>query len=380
MRRSPRRWIRSRSERDGPIWRAGRCAPNWSRWPRWRSCRWSAISGWRAFDDARQLQARHAEAASAVSGLADSRYRELMEGSRRLLVAACADDAVQRVLQPTATAEDTQRCDAYLSQLLTEFPSEYSAALVIDAKGGIARCWQHAHGTWDEFLGSRGLSPRSGQPARPPWARNVASRRDAADGDSDRRAGRARRRVRAACVRRPVDAQPCRAGRGRRNRQVRAGVALVDRAGGSLGGDTRATSALPVASRVAAAIARGRAAFARLRPERMRPTIFTFAPWAAKRSTSSAPFRRIAASWRSCSTGASSCSSFWRSLVVMTVIWLGADRWCVRPLRYIQDFAGRVARGETSSSRRRSPGRRKWRRWARASARWPRRSPAARPS
>jgi nitrate/nitrite-specific signal transduction histidine kinase len=33
--------------------------------------------------------------------------------------------------------------------------------------------------------------------------------------------------------------------------------------------------------------------------------------------------------------------------VAMTAIWLGADRWCVRPLRYIQDFAGRVARGES---------------------------------
>ena len=58
----------------------------------------AAISGWRAFDDARQAQVRHAEAASAVSGLADSRYRELMEGSRRLLLAACSDDAVQRAL------------------------------------------------------------------------------------------------------------------------------------------------------------------------------------------------------------------------------------------------------------------------------------------
>jgi two-component sensor histidine kinase len=31
---------------------------------------------------------------------------------------------------------------------------------------------------------------------------------------------------------------------------------------------------------------------------------------------------------------------------VLLVIWLGADRWCVRPLRYIQDFADKVARGE----------------------------------
>jgi hypothetical protein len=82
------------------------------------------ISGWRAFDDARQAQVRHMEAAAAVSGFAAGRYRELMEGSRRLLVAACANDAVQRALEPTATPEDIQRCDLYLSQLQQKFPSD----------------------------------------------------------------------------------------------------------------------------------------------------------------------------------------------------------------------------------------------------------------
>ena len=49
------------------------------------------------------------------------------------------------------------------------------------------------------------------------------------------------------------------------------------------------------------------------------------------------------------------------SSVVLLVIWFGADRWCVRPLRYIQDFAGKVARGETVHARlRHGPGRRKW--------------------
>jgi two-component sensor histidine kinase len=31
------------------------------------------------------------------------------------------------------------------------------------------------------------------------------------------------------------------------------------------------------------------------------------------------------------------------------VIWLGAERWCVQPLHYIQEFAGRVARGESAT-------------------------------
>ena len=35
--------------------------------------------------------------------------------------------------------------------------------------------------------------------------------------------------------------------------------------------------------------------------------------------------------------------------VMLLAVWLGADRWCVRPLRYIQDFAAQVARGENAT-------------------------------
>src|SRR5262249_48754134 len=34
------------------------------------------------------------------------------------------------------------------------------------------------------------------------------------------------------------------------------------------------------------------------------------------------------------------------SLVVLLVVWIGTDRWCLRPLGYIREFAARVARGE----------------------------------
>ena len=220
-----------------------------------------AISGWRAFDDARQLQARHAEAASAVSGLADSRYRELMEGSRRLLVAACADDAVQRVLQPTATAEDTQQCDAYLSQLLRKFPSDYSAALVID-DGGIGRCGSTPTARGMNFS-DRELFRFVQQSRTPAVGANVASRVTQQTVIP----------IGVPVVRDGQFAGMCALGLSMRSlaEQVgspqsagSAGVALVDRAGGLLGGDTRATSALPVASRIAAAIASGQASFVEL--------------------------------------------------------------------------------------------------------------------
>ncbi|HSI01608.1 MAG TPA: sensor histidine kinase, partial [Reyranella sp.] len=37
------------------------------------------------------------------------------------------------------------------------------------------------------------------------------------------------------------------------------------------------------------------------------------------------------------------------SAVLLALIWFGANRWCVRPLRSIQDFAARVARGEAAT-------------------------------
>jgi two-component sensor histidine kinase len=37
------------------------------------------------------------------------------------------------------------------------------------------------------------------------------------------------------------------------------------------------------------------------------------------------------------------------AIMALAVLDLGVERWCVRPLRYIQDFAGRVARGDSAA-------------------------------
>ncbi len=249
-----------------------------------------AISGWRAFDDARQGRTRHAEIASAVSGLAESRYRELMEGSRRLLVAACADDAVQRALESTATPEVIQRCDTYLSQLLEKFPSDYSAALAVDDRG-IARCGSTPWARGVNFS-DREVFRLVRQSLKPAVGANVASRVTQQTVIP----------IGVPIVRDGQFSGMCALGLSMRSlaEQVgspqsagSAGVALVDRAGGLLGGDTRATSALPVASRVAATIASGQASFSPTTARTVRPTIFTFALSAVKRSTRSAPFRQI---------------------------------------------------------------------------------------
>jgi len=97
------------------------------------------IAGWRSYDDARNVQARRADAAHAIVEVASGRQREVLEGSRRLLVAACDDDAVRAVLDATATATELDRCEAYLARLLRRFAADYSALVVTDEKG-MARC------------------------------------------------------------------------------------------------------------------------------------------------------------------------------------------------------------------------------------------------
>ena len=76
---------------------------------------------------------------AAAAELAVSRHRELIEGSHRLLIAACATDAVRKAAEPTATQADLAECGAYLAGLVKKFPAEYSAAIVTDANG-VGRC------------------------------------------------------------------------------------------------------------------------------------------------------------------------------------------------------------------------------------------------
>ena len=159
-------------------------------------------------------------------------------------------------------------------------------------------------------------------------------------------------------------------------------VALVDRAGASLGGDPEATRVLPVAvagRRARSSAARRRSATT-ARTARSTISASCRSPSNSIFVVAAAPvaegFAALLVDWGGFAAGragARRCASL--------AVWLGADRWCVRPLRYIQDFADRVARGDDMTlAPQRSMGARNWPRSATASARWPPRSPAARPS
>src|SRR5205814_706489 len=115
-----------------------------------------------------------------------------------------------------------------------------------------------------------------------------------------------------------------------------------------LGGDPRTTAALPVASRVAGVIASRQTAFSEYGQNgaiydfSVRPlaggTLFAIGAIPANRS-----FAALLLEWGEFAI------IVLTALVVLSAIWLGADRWCVRPLRNIQEFAARIAHGESTT-------------------------------
>ena len=302
------------------------------------------LSGWRAYVDSRAAQVRRAEAATSVAAQAAARYRELLEGSRRLLLAACDDDAVRAAVAPEAVPADLDRCEAYLARVLQNFPADYSALLVTDDRG-TARCastprargmtfsdreifkavqQSHSFGM-GSYVASR-LTPTTEVPMGVPILRDGQFLGMCSLGLSLR------------SVAEQLGA-PQSAGA--------AGVALVDRDGAALGGDPRAVGALPVASRLSAAIAARQPSFSdhgqngsaydfSIRPL-VGGTLFAVGAIPFDRSFSS-----LMLDWGEFAAILLAC------VLLMLVIWLGADRWCVRPLRYIQEFAARVGRGESA--------------------------------
>jgi two-component sensor histidine kinase len=301
-----------------------------------------ALSAWHAGEEQRHADIRKSEAVAATAELAAARYRELIEGSRRLLEAACAESAVRRSADPDAAPADINRCESYLTSVLEKFPKEYSSALVTDAQG-VARCaslptavgmgfsdreiFRLVRDTKAFALGAQVASrvePRTVIPAALPLLQDGAFRGMCAIEISLTTIGDLVTPVRAA---------------------EHVAVALVDRGGGSIGGDPLATRALPAAARLAAAIVGGQMAF---RDYGQDGSFYEFhiLPLASNSLfvvTAAGVidgWPALAGTWGGFGTVVLALAG------ALLAVWLGADRWCVRPLRSIQNFADRVARGE----------------------------------
>src|SRR5215470_288361 len=94
-----------------------------------------ALSGWYAMREQQRSDTIRAEPLVAAAEAVVSRHRELLTGSRRMLVATCAEDTVQLAANPDATASEINACEAYLRRVLDAFPNQYSSAVVTDAQG-----------------------------------------------------------------------------------------------------------------------------------------------------------------------------------------------------------------------------------------------------
>jgi two-component sensor histidine kinase len=282
------------------------------------------------------------EAAAAEAELVVGRHRELLEGTRRMLAAMCSEDSVQRSADADATQADISACGGYFRRVLSAFPNQYSSAVVTDAEG-VARC--------SSVPTAMGMSFAD----RPLFS---AVKRDGKFTVGAQIAGRITPNTLI-----PTALPIMQAGQfrgmctvgitlrtfGELVTPTRAGsdiaVSLIDRAGAAVGGSPEAVRTLPVAPRLAAAVVGDQRAFRDVGQDgqfyefRLRPIADTSIYVVAAASVADDPLALLI-DW----------AGF--ILVVLALgaallaVWLGADRWCVRPLRYIREFADRVARGD----------------------------------
>jgi len=316
-----------------------------------------ALAAWNATEQMRLSAERRAQAVMAAAEVVVVRHRELVEGTRRLLAAMCSARPVEASAGADAPAADVRRCEAYLSRVVETFPAEYSTATVTDAHG-VARCSNMPAAIGMEFsdreifrlvrdsrrfeVGGQTASrvtPGTVIPMAIPVLQDGAFLGMCAIDLSLKAVVELTAPVRAGNER----AHKERADEGHAGDGI--ALSLVDQAGTVVGGSAEAGRTLPPTPRLAAAIADRRVAFSeygqdgKLYELRLLPLggmpIFVVA--AAPRAEG---FLSLVADW----------GGF--ALVVLTVgavllvVWLGTDRWCVRPLRYLRNFAERVARGD----------------------------------
>lgn len=296
------------------------------------------LSGVGAYRDAAASKARRTQSVVAAGELAAAAHRQIIEGSRRLLVSACAEDTVQKSADPGAAPADVAQCQAYLSRLTRDFPTDYSAILVTDA-GGEVRC-ASAPSAVDKNLGDRQIF------------KTVREKRDFSIGTTI-----ASRVTRTSIIPLAIPltrdnqfAGMCAIGISLKTFMDgalagRSDAVLVDRSGAPLGGRSEMAFALPVAGRIADAIKNSQPVFTDFGQNGL-PYEFHLLPvvgdalFAVAAVPVGETLSALLLDW-------SLFGLFVLALLAgLLAVWIGAERWVVRPLRHVQEFAGRVARGE----------------------------------
>jgi len=301
------------------------------------------LAVWQAELQEEATFSQRAAALGSVSDLAVARYAGLFDASQRMLAAACADESVVESARPDPSPEAANRCEAYLSKLVQAYPGQYSTAFVTDDEG-IARCatarravgmnfadreiFQKAR-QGGELVSGAAIASRISTRAIIPIA--IAIRRDGAF------AGMCTLGITLKALAQDAAQAEGTAG---------TAVAVIDRTGTALGGDPAAMRRLPVPARLADALARNQMRVSDFGQDGAYYE-FWIRPVGANAlfAVVSAPISENPLGFAGAWVGVLLVAL--ASAVVLLVIWFGADRWCVRPLHYIQDFADKVARGES---------------------------------
>jgi two-component sensor histidine kinase len=304
------------------------------------------LAAWSTYRDIDTTDALRDQAMVAGMEQSVSQYRELIEGSRRMFVAACNGVAVRASLEKNATTGDLGACGGYLSNVLERFPGEYASALVTDGTG-VARCSTSPSEVGVNFSGRQifklvrdhqGVSVGALTTGRDAQAVLPIGTQLVIDG-----------KFRGMCA---IDvalqaffktAVPT--GTAQPSADRLTPIALVDQGGAPVGGSAAVARVLPVAARLSAAIAAGQKHFDEFGQDGAFYR-FHIVPLVgdAIHAVGAMPLDRSVGAMlfvigRYASIGLAAA-------IVLVTMWFGADRWCVRPLRYIGDFTGRVARGE----------------------------------
>jgi two-component sensor histidine kinase len=302
----------------------------------------AGLAAWSTCDDIASARETRAQAVSIAIEEAVARHRELIEGSRRLVAAVCASNEVRKAVDAAASVSDVQACGRYLSDVLQKYPAQYSGMVVTD-ESGVARCstspdeigmsfadrqvfrlvHQNEGVSIGTFTASR-VAPHTVIPMAAPVT---------VDGQFQGMCSLA------------ISLKPfSELSTGGRSREP-IPVVLVDRTGAPVGGNAEMSLSLPVPARLSSAIAGGETQFDDYGQDGsfyrfdVLPlaghAVFAVAALPLGQSARATLFDIV----RFGLIGLA-------ALLVLLTTWFGVDRWCARPLLYIGDFAGRVARGE----------------------------------
>jgi two-component sensor histidine kinase len=296
------------------------------------------LSTFLAFQNAAANRALRVERTLANAQTAAAAHGELLEGSRRLLVAACSGEAVSKGIEPGAAPADIERCETYLGRITQNFPADYSSILATDAAGAV-RCASVPSGV-ERQLGDREIfkTVRDGKifaigaTVASRVTRNTIVPLGMPLLSGDRFVGMCAIGV---SLKAFADISSA----------TTSNAVLVDRSGAPLGGRSDATFALPPAGRISQAIADKLLVFAEYGQNGSRyefhvlplsgNVLFTVAAVPLTEELS-----EIFRDWGILALIVAGLG------LALIVTWLGVDRWIVRPLHQVQEFASRVASGK----------------------------------